>query len=263
MYCFIVIQLDELISLMLVTSPRNGGFCMTESGLGFITLCVSVLQIPWAVIISPFIISRLGVRRSLRLFIVLFAILVFLLPLWSRNQIVENAFTNIIMSISNSNIHRNTSTIRLNGTHSFQVLNTSKLDSFSYNSSGFSLVRCYGAKLGITDIPVKIWFIFFAIYIPSALCRLMVFATANMAVANSAKREDRATVNGVNQSGAAMMRLIGPIFSANIYAWSISIGYKWPIDATFIWSLGCLQLLVLFAISFLYPPQIEHSRDLS
>ena len=259
MYCFIVIQQDELVTLMLVTPPAYGGFCLTESGLGFITFCVSLLQIPWALFIGPYIICRLGVRRSLRLLIVLSAILLFLMPLWTRNPIVQGSFTDIIAS--SPIIYSNRSAaLSSNGTHFSFVVNQAKNLSVS-NSSGFSLTSCSEVRLGITDVPVKVWTIFFILYIPTALHRISIFACANIAVVNSAKREERATVSGISQSGAAMARVIGPIFSANIYAWSISTGNRWPLDATFIWTLGCIQLMILFAISFLYSPQVEHPID--
>ena len=236
-YAFVIIQFDELIPLMLVTPPKYGGFCMNENSLGFVTFCTSLLQIPWSLLIVPMVITRFGIRRCFRFGLIVTAILVFCLPLWTRNSFVEQSFSNYNWNYTS---------------HNSSLLNAS--DSSAIES-------CGRESLGIADIAPAIWLILFSIQIPISLLRILLFAGYTIGVANCSIREHRATVNGVAQSGASIMRLIGPIVGANVYAWSISIELKWPIDATLIWSLASIQLILLSLTSFLYPPQIEHPQD--
>ena len=236
-YAFVIIQFDELIPLMLITPPKYGGFCMNENSLGFVTFCTSLLQIPWSLLIVPTVISYFGIRKCIRFGLIITAILVFCLPLWTRNNIVEESF---------SNYHKNDSS--LNGS----IVNASE---------STAIQSCGRERLGITDIAPVIWLIFFSIQIPISLLRVFLFASYTIGVANCSKREHRATINGISQSGASIVRLIGPIVAANVYAWSISIGLKWPIDATLVWSLASIQLIILSFTSLLYPPQIEHPHD--
>ena len=225
-YAFVTIQCDELIPLMLVTSPKNGGFCMDEDSLGFVTFTSSLTQIPFALFVAPLIISRLGLRRCLRIFVVPMAVLLFLLPLWSRVGFVEDSF-----------LH------------------------FNPLPNASSLASCNGASLGITDIPLTVWVPFFTAYLPITLLRILLFAAYTIGVSNSSKRHQRATVISAAQSGSSLVRVVGPVISANIYAWSIATGLKWPIDASFIWTLASIQMVSLVGTSFLYPPEIEQAQD--
>ena len=236
-YAFVIIQYDELIPLMLVTPPKYGGFCMNENSLGFVTFCTSLLQIPWSLLVVPMVINYFGIRRSVRFALIITAILIFCLPLWARNSFVAESF---------SNYHWNNDS--LNG-------------SFGNANGTYAFESCGRERLGITDIALAIWLLFFSVQIPISLLRIFIFACYTIGVANCSKWEHRATVNGIAQSGAAIMRLIGPIMGANVYAWSISIGFNWPIDATLVWSLASIQLIILSISSFLYPPQIEHPQD--
>ena len=231
-----MIQFDELIPLMLVTPPKNGGFCMNENSLGFVTFCTSILQMPISLLVIPLIISFYGIRKSIKFGLLLIAILVFCLPFWTRNNFVEDAF-----SIYSS------PPLALNG--SMLDANKSVIES------------CGRAGLGITDISPGIWLIFFSVQIPISLLRIFLLTGYTIGVSNCARREHRATVNGISQSGAALVRLIGAIVGANLYAWSISTGLRWPIDATLVWSLASLQLILLSVTSLIYPPEIEQPQD--
>ena len=225
-YAFVTIQFDELVPLMLVTPPKNGGFCMDEDSLGFVTFTCSLTQIPFALFVAPLIISRLGLRRCLRIFLIPIAVLLFFLPLWSRVGFVEKYF-----------LHLNPL------------------------SNASSLASCNEVSLGITDIPLTVWVPFFSVYMPITLLRILLFAAYTMGVSNSSKRHQRATVISAAQSGSSLVRVIGPIISANIYAWSIATGLKWPIDASFIWTLASIQMISLIGTSFLYPSEIEQAQE--
>ena len=229
-YAYVVIQFDELIPLMLVTPPQNGGFCMDEDSLGFVTFTSSLTQIPFALFVAPLIISHLGLRRCQRIFLVPIAVLLFLLPLWSRVGFVEQSF-----------LHSKASTTSL--------------------TNASSLSSCDGASLGITDIPQTVWVAFLSVYMPVTLLRILLFTTYTMGVSNSSKLQQRATVLSAAQSGASLVWLIGPIVSANVYAWSIATGLKWPIDASFIWTVGSVQMISLIVTSFLYPAEIEQAQN--
>ncbi|KAI6654908.1 hypothetical protein LOD99_2787 [Oopsacas minuta] len=232
-YAFVMIQFDELIPLMLVTPPRNGGFCMNEDSLGFITFCTSLIQIPFALLIGPLIIGYLGIRKCLRIFLIPTAILIFLLPLWSRVSLVKQAFSTYVpvSTAVNGSMHTN------------------------------SQMSCHGVSLDIADIPLRIWVIFFSLQLPISILRVLLFACYAMGVANSSKRKQRATVNGIAQSGASLVRFFGPIFGANVYAWSISSGFKWPMDASFIWTIASINIILLIFTSLLYPSKIEQPED--
>ena len=232
-FAFINIEFEELIPLMLVTAPGYGGFCMNENSLGLISLSTSTLQIPWALIVLPIIIGYLGIRKSIRYLLLFYTIIVFLIPFWTSNTLVTNSFAMIIAN---------------------NITTTTTTTTTSYTS-------CESINLGITSIPVKVWVVLLTLLIPLYLLRMALFTCYTIGVANSSKRDMRATVNGLSQSGAALLRLIGPIFSANIFAWSISSKYSWPIDYKLIWMIGCVQLSLLFAASFLFPAKIEHTQD--
>ena len=149
-FAFIMIQFDELIPLMLVTPPKNGGFCMNENSLGFVTFCTSILQMPISLLVIPLIISFYGIRKSIKFGLLLIAILVFCLPFWTINNFVEDAFS-IYSSPS-------------------LALNGSMLDA---NKS--AIESCGRAGLGITDISPGIWLIFFSVQIPISLLRIFLF----------------------------------------------------------------------------------------
>ena len=124
-----------------------------------------------------------------------------------------------------------------------------------------SCTSCGDVSLGITDIALSVWLLLLPLLIPFFLMRMGLFTCYTEAVANASSREVRTAVNGLSQSGASLMRLIGPIFSANLFAWSISLGMRWPLDGTLIWSLGCLQLVFLLIASLYCTPAIEQPQD--
>ena len=240
LFAFINIQFEELIPLMLVTAPCYGGFCMNENSLGLITLSASIVQIPWALWVVPVVIDKIGIRRSIRTMILIYSIILFSVSLWTRNPIVLNAFYSAITPVHNSSI---------------PVYTGVGQDVVS------SCISCGDVSLGITDIPLSVWLLLLPLLVPFFLMRMGLFTCYTVAVANASSREVRTAVNGLSQSGASLMRLIGPIFSANLFAWSISLGMRWPLDSSLIWSLGCLQLVFLLIASLYYRPAIEQPQD--
>ena len=242
LFALINMQFEELIPLVMVTAPCYGGFCMNENSLGLITLTASIVQIPWALFAVPVIINTFGIRKCVRFLISAYAALLVCLSLWTRNSLVRNAFQSTQHSAGNAN---GTLSLlaALNGTESNRC------------------TSCGSASLGVSQIPIAVWLLLLPLLIPFFLLRMGLFTSYTVGVSNASRREARAAVNGVSQSGASLMRLIGPIFSANIFAWSISLGASWPLDSTLVWSLGCLQLSLLFLCSFSYPAGIEQPRD--
>ena len=234
LFAFINIEFEELIPLMLVTGPAYGGFCMNENSLGLISLSTSSLMIPWSLIVLPILLAKLGVKWCIRVLMVVYTTVIFIVPLWSKNSFVRNSFAFILSSSSPSNTTTTTTT---------------------------TFTSCNALNLGITSIPFGVWLLLLSLLVPLYLLRCALFTCYTIGVANSTTRDTRATVNGWSQAGASLARLLGPILSANVFAWSISTGMSWPMDYSLIWLIGCLQLFILFLASFTFPPEIEHSQD--
>ena len=224
LFAFINIEFEELVPLMLVTAPAYGGFCMNENSLGLISLSTSALLLPWSLLILPLLVAKLGVKWCIRTLMVVYTTIIFLVPFWTKNSFVRNSFSHIL-------------------------------------SSNTTFTSCSSVSLGISSIPFGVWFLLLSLLVPLYLLRCALFTCYTIGVANSTTRDTRATVNGWSQAGASLARLVGPILSANVYAWSISAGMSWPMDFSLIWLIGCFQLFILFLASFTFPPEIEHSQD--
>ena len=225
LFALISMQFEELIPLVLVTAPCFGGFCMNENSLGLITLTASIAQIPWALLVVPYIIASMGIRKSIRLLICVYSAVLVGLSLWTRNSLVLSSFHSAVRLAGNS-----------------------------------SCTSCGSVSLGIAAVPPAVWLLLLPLLVPFFLLRMSLFTCYTVGVSNASRRDVRARVNGLSQSGASLMRLIGPIFSANVFAWSISLGSGWPLDSTVVWSLGCVQLLFLFLSSLLLPASLEHTQ---
>ena len=232
LFAFINIEFEELVPLMLVTAPAYGGFCMNENSLGLISLSTSALMFPWSLLAIPVLLAKLGVKWCIRALMVVYTSVVFLVPLWTKNSLVRNSFAFIVSSSSNTTTTTTT-----------------------------TFTSCNSISLGISSVPFGVWFLLLSLLVPLYLLRCGLFTCYTIGVANSTTRDTRATVNGWSQAGASLVRLVGPILSANVFAWSISTGKSWPMDFSLIWLIGCLQLFVLFLASFTFPPEIEHSQD--
>jgi len=77
---------------------------------------------------------------------------------------------------------------------------------------------------------------------------------------NSCYSHERATVNGIGQTFAALGRLTGPYLGSVVFAWSENNGQLWPFNYFFVWYLLAIVAVINARISVLLPRSIERRR---
>ncbi len=76
-------------------------------------------------------------------------------------------------------------------------------------------------------------------------------------VANSTRKSQLGTLNGVAQSGVALMRATGPILGGIVFAWSLEPGHVFPLDVFCAFFLMAFCTLLLLCYSFLLPMELN------
>jgi MFS family permease len=77
---------------------------------------------------------------------------------------------------------------------------------------------------------------------------------------NSCYSHERATVNGIGQTFAALGRLIGPYLGSTLFAWSENNGQAWPFNYFFVWYILGIISFANARVSYFLPRSIERRR---
>jgi MFS family permease len=79
-------------------------------------------------------------------------------------------------------------------------------------------------------------------------------------VNNSCYSHQRATVNGIGQTCAAVGRMVGPYFAGLLFASTASSGFSWPINYSFTFYVICAISFCIWAFSKHLPNKIQRRR---
>ncbi len=76
-------------------------------------------------------------------------------------------------------------------------------------------------------------------------------------IANATRKSQLGALNGVAQSGVALMRATGPVLAGTLFAWSIEPGRSFPFNSFFIFLVMAVLTLFLFGFSLVLPAELD------
>jgi MFS family permease len=80
------------------------------------------------------------------------------------------------------------------------------------------------------------------------------FAPIMVLIANGTRKSQLGALNGVAQSGVALMRATGPVLAGTLFAWSIEPSRNFPY---FVFLIMAALTLCLFGYALLLPPELD------
>lgn len=83
------------------------------------------------------------------------------------------------------------------------------------------------------------------------------FAPVLVLIANATRKSQLGALNGVAQSGVALVRAAGPVLAGTLFAWSIEPGRSFPFNSFFVFIVMAFLTLLLFFYSFLLSPELD------
>lgn len=123
------------------------------------------------------------------------------------------------------------------------------------------ILMCFPLLNLIAHRPAALWSSLVAIGIVQAFSDSLSFSTVMIMINNSVNSAQFGEVNGMAQTGVALMRALAPVIGGPIFAWSLTEGHKYPFNYWFAFLLQGLLLLVLMALTLGLSPRLNYPAD--
>jgi MFS family permease len=97
----------------------------------------------------------------------------------------------------------------------------------------------------------------------TTVCRVGIFTSVFVFVANCAEPAVRGRANGLGQAMVSLLRTVGPPLGTAAFAWSVSepaTEAGWPWNYYAVWYLMTALALATLALTYWLPPWIERKR---
>lgn len=107
---------------------------------------------------------------------------------------------------------------------------------------------------------VLIWVCLVAIGFGQAFADACAFSTGMVFVNNSVDPRQFGEVNGIGQTGVALVRAIGPAIGGPLFAWSLTEGNEFPFNYWFMFCFQSVFLIWLFCYSFFLSPSVTKPK---
>jgi len=85
-----------------------------------------------------------------------------------------------------------------------------------------------------------------------------LFTSVFQLIANAVPKSQLGSLNGVSQSGVALMRSFSPVISTTLISWTLTNGLPFPLDYHFTFFILSLNVLIYLCISFVTPKSINN-----
>lgn len=243
---YLAIVSNELLPLLLVTSHEHGGYNMDASEIGVILMVAAIVQLFMQFFVFPRIAKCIGFRHTYKLGCAIFGISAAILPLSNRISGPVSYHEDEFSSGSGSG----------SGLAPF----------FVYNDSCGNLINVTDNTTStggssVSRIPGRVWVVIMIITAFIVFARMITITSVMVLISNSTLPQNRGTVNGFGQSAAALGRVVGPIISAPLFAWSETSGKEWPLNYHLMFDLLAVGSVGAIVLCLLLPASAEKKRE--
>ncbi|KAJ2785517.1 hypothetical protein H4R18_000462 [Coemansia javaensis] len=103
-----------------------------------------------------------------------------------------------------------------------------------------------------------LWVLLAALLLQRMVGNVMAFTSVNLIVSNIAPcKAMLGTVNGLQQFGATLTRIVGPVISGTLWGWSLKHGLPYPLDSHLVWLLCAAMMLATWWLSLPLPASVN------
>lgn len=138
------------------------------------------------------------------------------------------------------------------------VLNVCKLGIYAY--AAVIAVMPWITHADPSEHKMLVWTLLVAAMMVANVAAMWCFTSVFVLINNSCYKKERATVNGIGQSLAAVGRMTGPIAGGNLFAWSETNGMGWPLNFHFTFYMIALVTLAGSRLASLLPESISRRK---
>ncbi|KAJ1662329.1 hypothetical protein IW140_005960 [Coemansia sp. RSA 1813] len=103
-----------------------------------------------------------------------------------------------------------------------------------------------------------LWILLIALLLTQIVSKVMAFTSINLITANLApSRAELGFMNGTQQMAMTVTRIIGPLLTGLIWAWSIKHSWSFPFDSHFVWTVATAFTLTSYFVSRKIPQSVN------
>ncbi|XP_019636954.1 PREDICTED: probable peptide/nitrate transporter At3g43790 [Branchiostoma belcheri] len=254
---------QTLLALLLVSDPDHGGYSFGPAEVSVVLTTIAVYGTVTKASINPYIASKFTYKTVYVIGLVLYAVGISLLPSMSGitgvGAVASRKLSN--KTASSSDFTLNFTTAERISTTSPQVMTEGYLQKAA--EMNVTAARPLPGQCRIadgdktetsqppaSDLLARVWAPLLFVVLVMEQGRAFSFLAGMVLVGNASVQSNRGTINSIAQILASLMRLAGPVTSANLFAWSNDNGLPWPLDhhlGFYVVAVLCLLMAVLCA----------------
>ncbi|KAI8502408.1 hypothetical protein Bbelb_199960 [Branchiostoma belcheri] len=223
---------QTLLALLLVSDPDHGGYSFGPAEVSVVLTTIAVYGTVTKASINPYIASKFTYKTVYVIGLVLYAVGISLLPSMSGitgvGAVASRKLSN--QTASSSDFTLNFTTAERISTTSPQVMTESYIQKAAEMNT--TAARPLPGQCRIaddkeetsqrpaSDLLARVWAPLLFVVLVMEQGRAFSFLAGMVLVGNASVQSNRGTINSIAQILASLMRLAGPVTSANLFAWS-------------------------------------------